>query len=272
MRYPANVYLTLAFLFFGAFVGCCACIAAGTISRRNYFTFRRPLALLLLAAAAVFFALVFFEARRQMWGANFVFETAARRFPALFLYAALGAVCTAFLRSVFPLVSALYVLFTFSFGIALYRRLPQPQDFMLTVDETFVRDESSGTEYEFFQGNAFAENDAERGVTFFVYEINENALFPLPHVWYEIAGAVVRNASGEFPHIPSGRFSARKRFATDSSDNFCKKLFWRMCDALVDDARVEVFALPRQQQFPALYNVDVQTDRSNFRVVFEKVM
>ncbi|MDE6719686.1 MAG: hypothetical protein K2J68_07530, partial [Treponemataceae bacterium] len=65
MRYPANVYLNFAFLFFGAFLGCAACIVAGKISRRKYFKFRLSLSLLLLVAAAIFFALFFNETRFQ---------------------------------------------------------------------------------------------------------------------------------------------------------------------------------------------------------------
>lgn len=272
MRYPANVYLNLAFLFFGAFLGCAVCILAGKIAARKYFKFRFSLAILLLASAAAFFALVLFDARFQARNANFIFENVARRFPALFLYAMLGALCAAFLRSVFPVVSVLYILFAFCFGTALYRRLPQPQNFTLTVGETFLRDESSGKEYEIFSGKTIRENGAECEAAFLVYEINENALLPLPHIWYEIAGATLRNSSGEFQKNLGADFSARKIFVSENSDNFFKKFFFKVFNAILGDARLEMFALPSGQGFPALYKVDVQTGRSDFRVTFEKIM
>lgn len=272
MLYPANVYLNLAFLFFGAFLGCGACIVAGKVWRRKYFKFRLSLAALLLVAAAIFFALFFFEARFQSYCADFVLEYAERRFPALLLYAATGALCAAFLRSVFPVVSVLYILFTFCFGIALYKRLPQPQSFTLTVGETFLRDESSGKEYEIFSGKNLSETDAECGVAFLVYEIGENALFPLPHIWYEIAGATLRDSSGEFQKISGEDFSSRRIFSAKDSDNFFKKFFYGICNAILDDARLEIFALPEQDVFPALYKAEVQTTLSDFRVAFEKIM
>lgn len=272
MLYPANVYLNLAFLFFGAFLGCVACIVAGKVSRRKYFKFRLSLALLLLAVAAIFFALFFLEARFQSVCADYVLDYAERRFLALILYAATGAVCAAFLRSVFPVVSVLYILFTFCFGIALYKRLPQPQNFTLTVGETFLRDESSGKEYEIFSGKNLSETAAECGVAFLVYEIGENAIFPLPHIWYEIAGASLRDSSGEFQKIPGEDFPSRRIFVTKNSDNFFKKSFYGICNAILDDARLEIFALPEQEVFPALYKVEVQTTLSDFRVAFEKIM
>lgn len=272
MLYPANVYLNLAFLFFGAFFGCAACVVAGKVSRRKYFKFRLSLAALLLVAAAIFLALFFFEARFQSYCADYVLEYSERRFPALLLYAATGALCAAFLRSVFPVVSVLYILFTFCFGIALYRRLPQPQSFTLTVGETFLRDESSGKEYEIFSGKNLSETDAECGVAFFVYEIGENALFPLPHIWYEIAGATLRDSSGGFQKILGEDFSSQKIFSVKDSDNFFKNFFYGICNAILDDARLEIFALPEQEVFPALYKAEVQTTLSDFRVAFEKIM
>lgn len=272
MLYPANVYLNLAFLLFGAFLGCVACIVVGKISRRKYFKFRRSLALLLFVVTAVFFALFFNEARFQSFCADFALKYVERRFPALLLYAATGAICAAFLRSVFPVVSVLYILFTFCFGIALYKRLPQPQNFTLTVGETFLRDESSGKEYEIFSGKNLSETDAECGVAFFVYEIGENAIFPLPHIWYEIAGVTLRDSSGEFQKIRGEDFSSRKIFVTKNSDNFFKKIFYGICDAILDDARLEIFALPKQEIFPALYKAEVRTELSDFRVAFEKIM
>lgn len=272
MLYPANVYLNLAFLFLGAFLGCASCIVAGKISRRKYFKFRFSLSLLLLVAAVIFFALFFNEVRFRSLCADFVLEYVGRRFPALFLYAAAGLLCAAFLRSVFPAVSALYILFTFCFGIALYKRLPQPQNFTLTVGETFLRDESCGKEYEIFSGKNLSETDAEGGVAFFVYEIGENAIFPLPHIWYEIAGATFRNPSGEFPKIPFEDFSSRKIFPAKSSDNFLKKFFYGICNAILNEARLEIFALPKPEVFPALYKAEVQATLSDFHVAFEKIM
>ncbi len=271
MRYPANVYLNLAFLFFGAFWGCGACVVAGKVSRRKYFKFRISLAFLLLAIAAVFFAMFFLEARFQSYCADFILEKIMRPFPSL-AYMAAGAICTAFLRSIFPVVLAVYILFTFCFGIALYKRLPRPQKLTLTVNKNFLRDETNGKEYEFFSEENFFETNAQRVVAFFVYELNENVVLPLPHFWYEIAGAALQDSSGSVRQISNVDFSARDIFLPNVSDNFFKRILFGIYRTILNDARLEIFALPDDQIFPALYNVDIQGDGADFRATFKKIM
>ena len=256
MNFQSAVFLNLAFVFFGAFLGSLACILCGKLFHKKYFHFRLSLCFLLLSAAIVFAAL-FVIAEKTASAAAFAGHLRQKPLVvALYFFA--GLFCSASLRVFFPIAALLYIAWTLAFGIFLYKKAPLPQKYTLTVSESFVRDEESGREWNFSSQSQGA------FVDFSVCELNKNALLPLPRFWHSLSGA----------RTPSEGAKAQDFFAEAASpqDNFFVRLFEAAAKKLLGSPYVYSLEIPKQALYPVIFEVKVSSEGGKFSAKLEKIM
>ncbi|MBR5966230.1 MAG: hypothetical protein IK015_08980 [Treponema sp.] len=261
MNFQSAVFLNLAFVFLGAFLGSLACILCGKVFKKKYFHFRLSLCFLLLSAAIVFAAL-FVISEKTASGAAFAGHVRQDALVvAIYFFA--GLFCAASLRVFFPIAAILYIGWTLAFGIFLYKKAPLPQKYTLTVSESFVRDEESAREWKFSSQSQGA------FVDFSVCELDKNALFPLPRFWHSLSGA----------RTPSEAAKAQD-FLTDPSADGAggifggaqEKFFARAAKKLLGQPYVYSLEIPKQALYPVIFEVKVSCDGGKFSAKLEKIM
>lgn len=253
MNFQSAVFANLSFLFLGAFFGSLFCILCGKAFKRKYFKFRLSLCFLLLSAAVVF-AVLFVMVERQACAQVFSLHV-KESFFAVALYSLAGLLCAASLRLLFPIAALLYIAWTLSFGLYLYKKMPLPQKYAITVGESFARDEQSGAEWKFSNAKAGAALD------FAVYEMDKNALFPLPHYWHILLGA---RAADDSPASAPDVFAP----GTERLDKF----FSAAAKRLLGNPSVRSLELPAQQVYPVIYEVNAGAFGKSFSASAKKIM
>ena len=256
MNFQSAVFLNLAFVFLGAFLGSLACILCGKLFKKKYFHFRLSLCFLLLSAAIVFAAL-FVISEKTASGAAFA-NHVRQNALVVAIYFLTGLFCAASLRVFFPIAAVLYIAWTLAFGLFLYKTTPLPQNYTITVSDTFVRDEQSGIEWK------FSSQSQDAFLDFSVCELDKNALFPLPRFWHSLSGA----------RTPSETAKAQGFFAGQSGpqESFFVRLFFAATKKFFCPPYVYSVKIPKQALYPVVFEVKVSSDGGAFSARLEKIM
>ena len=261
LTFQPAVFLNLTFVFCGAFLGSLACLLCGKIFHKKYFHFRLSLCFLLLAAAIVF-ASLFVIAEKTNSAAAFISHLKNCALIAA-LYFLAGFFCSASIKVFFPVAALLYIAWTLAFGAFLYKKIPLPQKYTITVSESFVRDEESGREWKFSSQSQGA------FVDFSVCELDKNALFPLPRFWRALTGA---RGLSESPK-PAALFDGTE---DDSQSRGLvgkvQKLFSSAAKKLLGSPYVYSLEIPKQAVYPVIFEVKVSSDGGKFSAKLEKIM
>ena len=267
MNFQSAAFVNLAFVFFGAFFGSLACLLCGKIFHKKYYRFRLSLCFLLLAAAIAFTALFVIHEKTQSRAAFLSLANQGALFLALYFCA--GFLCSASLKAFFPIAALLYIAWTLSLGLFLYKKMPLPQKYSLTAGESFVRDEASGAEWKFAAGEGAL-------VDFAVYELSPNALFPLPHFWHAMVGA--RSASsktaagqGQAPDLLRAACEAEIEQSSGAKKVFAR-LFSSAAQKLLSGPSVRSVLVPKQQVYPVIFEIKVDSSGGDFSAKVEKIM
>lgn len=261
MNFQSAVFLNLSFVFFGAFLGSLACLLCGKLLHKKYFHFRLSLCFLLLSAAIVFAAL-FVIAEKTGSGQAFLSHVKNDALVVCVYFLA-GLFCSASLRVFFPIAALLYIAWTLAFGIFLYKQIPLPQKYTITVSESFVRDDDSGREWKFSSQSQGAFLD------FSVCELDKNALFPLPRFWHSLTGA--RGLSEASP--VHAFFEGTE--ADSASGGFAGKLqkvFASAAKKLLGSPYSYSLEIPKQAVYPVIFEVKVSSEGGKFSAKLEKIM
>ena len=269
MSFQSAAFVHLAFVALGAFFGSLSCIVCGKLFKKKYFSFRLSLCFLLLAAAIAFFVLFLVNEKRAAPAELSRHLREGALFCAAYFCA--GFFCAASLRAFFPIAALLYAAWTLSFGLFLYKKMPLPQRYSLTAGESFVRDEESGAEWKFAPG------DGGVYVDFALYELDKNALLPLPRYWRTIVGA--RPASSKEPaqgqeQAPDvlGAACEAELGQSAGAQKFFASLFCGAAKKLLGKPRVHSVLIPKQQVYPAIFSLEAVSSQKKFRVKVEKIM
>ena len=261
LNFQSAVFVNLAFVFCGAFFGSLACLLCGKLLHKKYFHFRLSLCFLLLSAAIVF-AVLFVVNEKSASAAAFA-SHAKNDAIVVCVYFFAGLFCAASLRVFFPIAALLYVVWTLTFGSFLYKKIPLPQKYTITVSESFVRDEESGREWKFSSQSQGA------FVDFSVCELDKNALFPLPRFWRALTGA---RGLSESPK-PAALFDGTE---DDSQSRGLagkvQKLFSSAAKKLLGSPYVYSLEIPKQAVYPVIFEVKVSSDGGKFSAKLEKIM
>ena len=265
MNFQSAAFVNLAFVFLGAFFGSLACLLCGKIFHKKYFHFRLSLCFLLLAAA-ISFAVLFVIREKTASGAAFLsYINSSALFCAAYFWA--GFFCSASLKIFFPIAALLYIAWTLAFGLFLYKKMPLPQKYALTASESFVRDEDSGAEWKFAAGEGTL-------VDFAVYELSPNALFPLPHYWHVMAGARSAASKSSAQQAPDLLRAACEAEIEQSSGakKFFARLFSSAAQKLLSGPSVRSVLVPKQQVYPVIFEIKVDSSGGDFSAKVEKIM
>ncbi|MBR5096732.1 MAG: hypothetical protein IK094_06455 [Treponema sp.] len=252
LNFQSAVFINLTFVFCGAFFGSLACLLCGKLFHKKYFHFRLSLCFLLLSAAIVFAAL-FVISEKTNSAAAFASQLKQNALISAIYFCA-GLFCAASLRVFFPIAALLYIAWTLAFGIFLYKKIPLPQKYTLTVSESFVRDEESGQEWKFPSQSQGA------FVDFSVCQLDKNALFLLPRFWHSLSGA----------RTPSESAKTQEFFEGESSPS--EKLFVRAAKKLFGQPYVYSLEIPKQALYPVIFEVKVSSEGGKFSAKLEKIM
>ena len=268
MNFQSAAFVNLAFVFLGAFFGSLACLLCGKIFHKKYFRFRLSLCFLLLAAAISFAVLFVIREKTQSRAAFLSYINASSFFCAAYFWA--GFFCSASLRAFFPIAALLYIAWTLAFGLFLYKKMPLPQTYSITASESFVRDEASGAEWKFLAGEGAL-------VDFAVYELSPNALFPLPHYWHAMVGAraaASKQADSAQVQAPDVLRAACEADIEQSSGakKFFARLFFAAAKKLLSGPSVRSVLVPKQQVYPAIFEIKVDSSAGEFSAKVEKIM
>ena len=269
LNFQSAAFVNLAFVFLGAFFGSLACLLCGKIFHKKYFRFRLSLCFLLLAAAISFAVLFVVREKTESRAAFLSCINSSAVFCAVYFF--VGFFCAASIKVFLPIAALLYIGWTLSFGIFLYKKMPLPQKYTVTASESFVRDEESGREWKFEPAGEGALVD------FSVYELDKNALFPLPHYWHAISGA--RPASSNHVDEPQGQAPDVLRAACDAEieqSSGVKKFYARLMSSaarkFLKNPRVRSIHIPKQQVYPSIFELKVNSSSEGFSVSLEKIM
>lgn len=264
LNFQSAAYLNLAFVFLGAFFGSLSCILCGKIFKKKYFAFRLSLCFLLLAAAIAFCALFALNEKARLSGDFLSFASQGAFFAVL--YFAAGFLCAASLKIVFPIAALIYVAWTLSLGIFLYKKIPLAQKYTLTVSESFVRDDLGGVEWK------FAPSGEGAFVDFAVYELDKNALLPLPHYWHAMTGArAAPSQNAEAPDVLAALLKADDG-TNGGRKNFLSVLLGNAAKKLLGKPSVRSVFIPKQALYPVIFEVKVSSDGGKFSAKLEKIM
>ena len=256
VNFQSAAFVNLAFVFLGAFFGSLACLLCGKIFHKKY---RLSLCFLLLSAAIVFAALFVIREKTSSGAAFFSYLGESAFFCAAYFCA--GFFCAASLRVFFPIAALLYVAWTLSFGLFLYKKLPLPQRYSITASESFVRDEESGAEWELLSAGEGA------FVDFAVYELNKNFLLPLPHYWHALTGArSATQAQGLAPDVLSASCES------DGASSVWARFFYSAAKSLLGKPSVRSVLVPKQQLYPAIFEIKINSSGGEFSAKIEKIM
>lgn len=259
LNFQSAVFVNLAFVFCGAFFGSLACLLCGKLFHKKYFHFRLSLCFLLLSAAIVF-AVLFVVNEKSASAAAFA-SHAKNDAIVVCVYFFAGLFCVASLRVFFPIATLLYVVWTLTFGSFLYKKIPLPQKYTITVSESFVRDEESGREWKFSSQSQGAFLD------FSVCELDKNALFPLPRFWHSLAGA---RGLSESPKTAAFFDGTEGDFA--ASYGKAQKIFTAAAKRLLGEPYVYSLEIPKQALYPVIFEVKVSSEGGKFSAKLEKIM
>ncbi len=264
MNYQSAAFANLTFVFLGAFFGSLACILCGKIFKKKAFNFRLSLCFVLLSAAIVFAVLFVIKEKTAFMES---FKGHVRQSGLVCgLYFLAGFLSSASLRLFFPAAALLYIAWTLSFGLSLYKKMPLPQKLTLTFGEGFVRDEASGTEWKFQAdpSGAFAD--------FALYELSPRALLPLPHYWFCLCGArPASSMGGEVQDVLEEAFKSEISSASGAK-KLLARLFERAAKALLGKAKSHSVRLPPQSVYPVILELKAGESDGEFFVSVEKIM
>ena len=146
--------------------------------------------------------------------------------------------------------------------------MPLPQKYTLTASESFVRDEDSGAEWKFAAGEGAL-------VDFAVYELSPNALFPLPHYWRILAGArSAASKSASARQAPDLLRAACEAEIEQSSGakRFFARLFSSAAQKLLTEPSLRSVLVPKQQVYPAIFEIKFDTSGGSLFAKVEKIM
>ncbi len=261
LNFQSAVFINLAFVFFGAFLGSLACLLCGKLLHKKYFHFRLSLCFLLLSAAIVF-TVLFVVNEKSASAAAFKSRLSQDAFVSA-LYFALGFFCSASIKIFFPIAALLYIAWTLAFGIFLYKQIPLPQKYTITVSESFVRDDDSGREWKFSSQSQGAFLD------FSVCELDKNALFPLPRFWHSLTGARGLSEASQVHTFFEGTE------ADSASGGFAGKLqkvFASAAKKLLGSPYSYSLEIPKQALYPVIFEVKVSSEGGKFSAKLEKIM
>lgn len=267
MNFQSAAFVNLAFVFFGAFFGSLVCLLCGKIFHKKYFRFRLSLCFLLLAAAISFAVLFVIREKTESRAAFLYYIGASSVFCAAYFWA--GFFCSASLRVFFPAAALLYIAWTLTFGLFLYKKMPLPQTYSITASESFVRDEASGAEWKFSAGEgAF--------VDFAVYELSPNALFPLPHYWHVMVGARAQASKTASAQVQAPDVLRASCEADIEQSAGAKKIFARLFGAaaqkILSGPSVRSVLVPKQQAYPVIFEIKIDSSGGEFSARLEKIM
>lgn len=265
MSFESAAFVNLALVFLGAFLGSFACLLCGKIFKKKYFGFRLSLCFLLLSAAIVFFVL--FAVNEKTAFPFLLAEHLRKRALVVCVYFCAGFFCSASLRLFFPVAALLYVGWTLAFGFSLYKKLPLPQSYSIAQGESFVRDEASGREWKFAPDNSGAFLD------WTVYELDKNALLPLPHYWSALTGA--RSAGGQQSALPvdvlAQAFEAEIQ-ESSGAKKIVSRAFYRAAKRLLGEPSVRSVRLLPQALYPVIFEVKIDNSGGEFSAKARKIM
>ncbi|MCR5047286.1 MAG: hypothetical protein K6A42_11980 [Treponema sp.] len=261
MNFQSAVFVNLAFVFLGAFLGSLLCILCAKAFKRKCYSFRLSLCFLLLSAAIVFFVLFVIKEKADFAQNFFLHLNESLLIISLYFFA--GLLCAASLKVFFPVISVLYIIWTLSFGIFLYKNLPLPQKYTLTVSESFARDEESGKEWK------LSSESKKTVVDFSVCQMNKNALFPLPRFWHSFDGArpASQNPSAKPFFFEDSSFAKSSGFLPK-----IQRLYAWAAKKLLGRPKVYSLELPQQALYPVIFEVKVNSRGGNFLASVEKIM
>lgn len=204
-------------------------------------------------SAAIVFAALFVISEKTNSASAFISHLRQNALiVAVYFFA--GLFCSASLRVFFPIAALLYIAWTLAFGIFLYKKIPLPQKYTLTVSESFVRDEESGQEWKFSSQSQGA------FVDFSVCQLDKNALFPLPRFWHSLSGARTPSESAKVQEFFEGEPAAKE------------KVFVRAAKKLLGSPYVYSLEIPKQALYPVIFEVKVSSDGGKFSAKLEKIM
>ena len=211
-------------------------------------------------AAAIVFASLFVIAEKTNSAAAFISHLKNCALIAA-LYFLAGFFCSASIKVFFPVAALLYIAWTLAFGIFLYKKIPLPQKYTITVSESFVRDDDSGREWKFSSQSQGAFLD------FSVCELDKNALFPLPRFWHSLAGARGLSESPKQAAFFDGTEG-------DSAASYGKaqKIFSAAAKRLLGEPYVYSLEIPKQALYPVIFEVKVSSEGGKFSAKLEKIM
>ncbi|MBQ7619602.1 MAG: hypothetical protein IJS51_05670 [Treponema sp.] len=214
----------------------------------------------MLLAAAIVFASLFVIAEKTNSAA--AFASHLKNFALIAaLYFLAGFFCSASIKIFFPIAALLYIAWTLAFGAFLYKKIPLPQKYTITVSESFVRDDDSGREWKFSSQSQGAFLD------FSVCELDKNALFPLPRFWHSLAGARGLSESPKTAAFFDGTEG-------DSAASYSKaqKIFTAAAKRLLGEPYVYSLEMPKQALYPVIFEVKVSSEGGKFSAKAEKIM
>lgn len=261
LTFQPAVFLNLTFVFCGAFLGSLACLLCGKLFHKKYFHFRLSLCFLLLAAAIVF-ASLFVIAEKTNSAAAFASHVKNCALIAA-LYFLAGFFCSASIKVFFPVAALLYIAWTLAFGAFLYKKIPLPQKYTITVSESFARDDDSGREWKFSSQSQGAFLD------FSVCEMDKNALFPLPRFWHSLAGA---RGLSESPKQAAFFDGTEGGSQAQGFMGKAQKIFSAAAKRLLGEPYVYSLEIPKQALYPVIFEVKVSSEGGKFSAKLEKIM
>ena len=259
LTFQPAVFLNLTFVFCGAFLGSLACLLCGKLFHKKYFHFRLSLCFLLLAAVIVFASLFVISEKTNSAAAFASHVKNCALIAALYFFA--GFFCSASIKVFFPVAALLYIAWTLAFGDFLYKKIPLPQKYTITVSESFVRDDDSGREWK------FSSQSQGTFLDFSVCELDKNALFPLPRFWHSLAGARGLSESPKTAAFFDGNEG-------DSAASYGKaqKIFSAAAKRLLRKHYVYSLEIPTQALYPVIFEVKVSSEGGKFSAKLEKIM